>query len=135
MSTTMRRYHPDHPLEWIRLAKDDLDTARLGTDLVSPEILCFHAQQAVEKSLKAVLVDRSTDFPYTHDIEELLTTLEESGVPCPVASPEANRLTRYAVLTRYPSLPEPVTIAEYLSSLQLAENIVQWAEDQIDNTD
>ena len=33
MSTTMRRYHPDHPLEWLRLAKDDLDTARPVTEL------------------------------------------------------------------------------------------------------
>ena len=129
----MSRYHPDHPLEWIRLAKDDLDTAQLGTDLVSPEILCFHAQQAVEKALKAVLVDRSTDFPYTHDIEELLATLEESGVPCPVASPEANRLTRYAVLTRYPSLAEAVTVEEYQSALLLAERILEWANDQIEN--
>ena len=129
----MSRYHPDHPLEWIRLAKDDLDTAQLGTDLVSPEILCFHAQQAVEKALKAVLVDRSTDFPYTHDIEELLATLEESGVPCPVASPEANRLTRYAVLTRYPGLAEAVTVEEYQSALLLAERILEWANDQIEN--
>ena len=129
----MSRYHPDHPLEWIRLAKDDLDTAQLGTDLVSPEILCFHAQQAVEKALKAILVDRSTDFPYTHDIEELLATLEESGVPCPVASPEANRLTRYAVLTRYPGLAEAVTVEEYQSALLLAERILEWANDQIEN--
>ena len=129
----MRRYHPDHPLEWIRLAKDNLDTARLGTALVSLEILCFHAQQAVEKALKAVLVDRSTDFPYTHDIEELLATLEESGVPCPVASPEANRLTRYAVLTRYPGLAEAVTVEEYQSALLLAERILEWANDQIEN--
>ena len=129
----MSRYHPDHPLEWIRLAKDDLDTARLGTDLVSPEILCFHAQQAVEKALKAVLVGQPEDFPYTHDIEELLTTLEEAGVPCPVASPEAIRLTRYAVLTRYPGLAEPVTSEEYQSALQLAEKIVQWADAQIEN--
>ena len=106
-----------------------------ATALVSPEILCFHAQQAVEKALKAVLVDRSIDFPYTHDIEELLATLEETGIRCPVASPEANRLTRYAVLTRYPGLSEPVTTEEYQSALRLAEKIVQWADDQIENRD
>ena len=83
--------------------------------------------------MKAVLVDRSTDFPYTHDIEELLATLEESGVPCPVASPEANRLTRYAVLTRYPGLAEAVTVEEYQSALLLAERILEWANDQIEN--
>ena len=132
----MSRYHPDqpdHPLQWLGFAKDDLDAARLGTDLVSTEILCFHAQQAVEKALKAVLVGHSTDFPYTHDIEELLATLEEAGVSCPVASPEAIRLTRYAVLTRYPGLAEPVTSEEYQSALQLAEEIVQWADAQIEN--
>ena len=85
----MQRYSPDHPLEWIRVAKEDLGAAQLGTELLSPEILCFHAQQAAEKALKAMLVDRTIDFPYTHDIGELLATLEQAGLTYDVASPEA----------------------------------------------
>ena len=131
----MRRYPPDDPLEWIRVARDDLAAALLGPDLLRPEILCFHAQQAAEKALKAVLIDRAIDFPYTHDIGELLATLEEAGVECAVASPEANRRTRYAVITRYPGLADPVTDEEYRVALGLAEAIVGWADGEVRGRD
>ena len=81
--------------------------------------------------MKAVLVDQSIDFPYTHDIGELLATLEQAGIRCEIASPEASRLTRYAVLTRYPGLADPITDEEYRTALELADEIVRWAESQI----
>ena len=115
-------------MEWLRFAKDDLNAARVGPDLISLEILCFHAQQAAEKALKAALIDQSTDFPYTHDMGELLTILEEIGISYTAGSPEANRLTRYAVSVRYPGLADPVTPDEYRDALRLAEGIVQWAD-------
>ncbi len=42
------------------------------------EDLCFQAQQAAEKAIKAVFIARKTPFPYVHDLARLLT-LEESG--------------------------------------------------------
>ncbi len=43
------------------------------------EDLCFEAEQAVEKAIKAVLRSRGIDFPKTHDIGELLALLDRSG--------------------------------------------------------
>ena len=127
----MRRFPPDSPQEWMRLANDDLAVAGLGTRLVSLEILCFHAQQAAEKALKATLIDRRIDFPHTHDVQELLTALQEAGVHSASDSHEWNRLTRYAVLTRYPGLGDALTVQEYRAALQVAQEIVQWAKEQI----
>ena len=118
-------------MEWLRVGREDLSAAQLGAELLSPAILCFHAQQAAEKALKAVLTSREIDFPYTHDIGELVSTLEQNGVECTAVSPEANRLTRYAVLTRYPGLSEPITNEEYQAAARLAEEIFEWAESQI----
>lgn len=120
---------------WLGFARDDLDAARVGPNLISLEILCFHAQQAVEKALKAVLIDQSADFPHTHDIGELLSILEEVGVTYATGSPEANRLTRYAVSVRYPGLADPVTPEEYRDALRLAEEIFQWADATIRRRD
>ena len=69
-----------------------------------PEQLCFHAQQAVEKALKAVLVSRGIDFPLTHDLENLLEILRESGAEVPEQLDEIGELTPYAVETRYPGV-------------------------------
>jgi HEPN domain-containing protein len=66
------------------------------------EQVCFHAQQAAEKALKAVLVSWRIDFPYTHDIKGLLRIAETSGIVIPPTIQQAALLTPYAVETRYP---------------------------------
>ena len=62
---------------------------------------CFHAQQCVEKYLKALLVLDGTDFPKTHDIGELVA-LVRRGFDSGLSSEEQRRLTIYATVTRYP---------------------------------
>ena len=66
--------------EWIRLARSDLTLACLPEDeRISSEILAFHAQQAVEKALKALLVQRQVEFPHTHVIGLLLNLCQTAG--------------------------------------------------------
>jgi len=60
------------------------------------EHLCFHAQQAVEKALKAVLLTFHTPLPRTHDVGHLLTLLPPT-LPQPAAVRQAGVLTKYAV--------------------------------------
>ena len=70
------------------------------------------------------------DFPYVHDLAEILTLIEEeTSVPPGVR--EAARLTRFAVFTRYPGLADPVTDAEHQEAVAIAERVVKWAEEQV----
>ena len=41
---------------------------------------------------------------------------------------EAERLTLYAVITRYPAAVRPVTEQEYMEAVEIAESVVHWAE-------
>jgi len=45
--------------------------------------LCFDVQQAAEKALKGLLLHLEVSFPYTHDLADLITLLEDqhSDVP------------------------------------------------------
>jgi HEPN domain-containing protein len=61
----------------------------------------FHAQQAVEKALKAWLAFLGVDFPKTHDLEELFALLLERGQGVPDAFQQLEYLTDYAVHFRY----------------------------------
>ena len=63
----------DFVQQWLRKAKHDLSSASvlLGSDIESFESIGFHAQQAVEKLIKAVLVRHQVEFPKTHDIAQL----------------------------------------------------------------
>jgi HEPN domain-containing protein len=62
---------------------------------------CFHAQQAVEKCLKAVLFARLVEFRRTHDLIELADLLERNGVKVPVTSQWFKSLNPFAVAFRY----------------------------------
>jgi HEPN domain-containing protein len=60
--------------EWLAKAETDLLVCErlLAQGAEFSEVVAFHAQQAAEKSLKALLVARQVEFPKTHDIERLL---------------------------------------------------------------
>ncbi|HXR60842.1 MAG TPA: HEPN domain-containing protein [Solirubrobacterales bacterium] len=57
-----------------RKASDDATAMQLlaKNQEISDEIIGFHAQQAVEKWLKAVLGSRGVEFEYTHDLHRLI---------------------------------------------------------------
>lgn len=125
----------DHPLggpeDWLRRAHSDLAIARIPQSAdILPEDLCFHAQQAAEKALKAVLIANSTPFPRTHNITRLLELIPEDRV-IPQRVQEAVILTDYAVASRYPGAYEPVEDKELLEALAMAEAVVTWAEGEV----
>jgi len=116
-------------LEWLRRARSNLALSRgPKPDEALWEDLAFEAQQAVEKAIKAVLVLRGIDFPRTHDIGELLGLLAEAHVASPGSVPQADRLTDYATVARYPGHPEPVTEADWREAITLGERFVTWAD-------
>ncbi len=116
------------PQDWLRYARSDLELARLSPPPgVLLENLCFHAQQAAEKGLKAVLLAQGTPFPRTHSVGTLVDLLPE-GVSAPRELEDAASLTDYAVMSRYPAATEPVDEEEYQEAVRLAEAVVSWAE-------
>ena len=120
------------PEDWLRRAKGNLARAKQTKPKDAFwEDLCFDAQQAAEKAIKAVLIFRQLEFRKTHDIRELLTLLDSSGYPFPEEIWKADNLTDYAVETRYPGLSEPVSDKEYRVAVAMAETVVRWAEKQI----
>lgn len=128
-----KRYPPDDPREWLNRAHSNLAKARIGfqTDVVYLEDLCFDAQQAAEKAIKAVLIARQVEFPYVHDLAGLLEFVERSGQGVPSRVREAARITRYAVTTRYPGVLDTVTEHDYEEAMAIATAVVRWAEDLI----
>lgn len=64
--------------EWIKKAENDFKSARLliaDEDDCPTDTVCFHAQQCIEKYIKALLVAQQTPFPKTHSMSELVALL------------------------------------------------------------
>ncbi|OGP69034.1 MAG: hypothetical protein A2170_06225 [Deltaproteobacteria bacterium RBG_13_53_10] len=124
---------PGSPEEWLSHARSDLKLAKLGK--ATPDILsqqtCFHAQQAVEKALKAVLFSHRIDFPLTHDIDELIDILDNAGISLPSEFSNAGILTPYAVETRYPGYWGEITDHDVDEAIQLSEKVVTWAKEKV----
>jgi HEPN domain-containing protein len=123
---------PGSPQEWLARARGDLALACAPLPLGGfYEDLCFHAQQAAEKALKAVYLHYGWLFRYVHDLEELITGLRQNGLYVPEAAEDALVLTSYAFEARYPSLAEPVSEEEYRQAIELAQTVVRWADEVI----
>ena len=70
--------------EWVLKADNDLKAAvqilKLGADAPT-DTVCFHAQQCIEKYLKAALVVCDVAFSKTHDLRELVGLLPSAARP------------------------------------------------------
>lgn len=116
------------PADW--LARADSDLALAGAPLPDGallEDLCFHAQQAAEKAIKAVYRHRGIHFRYTHDIAELLHGLATRHIEVPPHVIEAAELSPFAWQSRYPGTAEPVSESEHRRAMEQAHAVVEWA--------
>lgn len=130
MNQTGDKKIPASPEEWLQHALSDLKFAKLGyesSDILFQQI-CFHAQQAVEKALKAVLLFSNNDFPLTHDIVQLLEIFNVAGISLPQNFNDAAVLTPYAVEIRYPGLKIEINEQEVEKAVLIAEKITSWAK-------
>lgn len=126
------QFEPDDPREWLARARGNMVIARSALPDVDLEELCFNAQQAAKKAIKAAMIHHDVRFPYIHDLAPLLEQLRQNGIATPVSVAEADRLSRYAVIARYPlPLAEQPSQADYEQAIAIAEAVLRWADGEI----
>jgi HEPN domain-containing protein len=118
----------DVALRWLRWAEEDLEVARhiaAGTSLV-PRGACAWAQQAAEKAIKALLVDRDVDPPKHHDLDRLTDRLPDDD-RIDLMAIDLPELTRWAIEGRYPDDLDEATTADALRAIALSERVLDLA--------
>jgi HEPN domain-containing protein len=91
--------------EWLEKADEDYTVAlREARARRNPAFnaVCFHAQQCIEKYLKAALAQGSKPFQKTHDLDVLLNDCLDRFPLWEAMRDDFKRLSRYAVQFRYP---------------------------------
>ena len=110
---------------WLLKADHDLlsaaHTLALGADCPT-DTVCFHAQQCVEKHLKALLVFRATPFPKTHNIGALRALLPPRLRP-KMERRLQKRLTEYATVERYPDTATEIPFSEARQAVTVARRV------------
>lgn len=116
---------PEIVRQWIKKAGNDLRNAEHTLTLQEDcplDTVCFHAQQCVEKLLKAWLVFEGLDFPKTHDLTELVVLLPDN-TPFPISVDDCVKLTDYATVTRYPGEWEAIERSDAEQAVELAKRV------------
>ena len=117
--------------DWLRRAHSSLELAKMvGNEMICYEDLCYQAQQAVEKGVKALLIYYGIEPEKTHNLYVLLQELEQH-TPLNEEVKEVIRLTKYAVQTRYPGDYVEIEKSEYELSIKIAENCLAWVDGKI----
>lgn len=115
-------------------AADDEAVARKlrGDAGVGDDVVGFHAQQAAEKLLKALLAARGAEYDHTHDLGRLLNRVAALGIDVPARFGALEALTPFAVRYRY----EDGGAAEALDrgrALRLIADLRRWVNGQLDD--
>jgi len=117
----------------LRKAGEDLEVVRalLDNESIADDVIGFHAQQAVEKAMKAVLVVHGLAFRRAHDLGYLLEVAAGGDVDVPRNVAAAQWLTPWASEFRYDE-PE-VAGFDRGESLESAERAIEWARGVLDS--
>lgn len=110
---------------------DEIALDKLADDPDVPDdLIGFHAQQALEKLLKAALAHARIAPPRIHDLGELIARLEDAGLSPPASASDARALVPWAVEFRYEDI-----LDESLDRSMACETVTQvraWVDGLLD---
>ncbi len=96
---------------------------------IDDEVVGFHAQQAVEKCLKAVLAKHCVELRKTHDLQLLIDLLIQNNLPSPPLCEGIDALGPFAVELRYDLMATEPLDREQARAVVAA--VRDWAEQQV----
>jgi HEPN domain-containing protein len=124
--------HIEEAWRALRLADRDIKVFHILLDESEAHlsIVLFHAQQALEKSFKAVLFSHQIEFRRTHDLTELTQLLRQEGIETPVADDIFERLNPFAVTFRYDDMDIDLMMTRK-DAVEPVVKVRRWAEAQV----
>lgn len=127
--SSQKRDLGDVAARFVRKARsDEIALDKLADDPDVPDdLIGFHAQQALEKLLKAALAHAQVAPPRTHDLGELLALLGDAGLSPPVSVRDARALVPWAVDFRYDDVLEDRLDRD--ASRGAVEKMRAWVDD------
>jgi HEPN domain-containing protein len=117
----------DHAGILLRKGENDLIAARaiLPTGRAL-DTVCFHAQQAAEKALKALLAAKDLPYPWRHDLGELMSAVKDHYPAAASLEKDILTLSPYAVELRYDDAADP-SVDEAQTAVRIAERLFSMA--------
>lgn len=111
--------------QWLDKAEQDMKASEALLTTEPPFLYpaCFHAQQAAEKYLKALLTWHQIEFPKTHAIEQLLDLVKRADAQTASSLRDTTELSPYGVVIRYPGDQAEPNLEETRRAVELARKV------------
>ena len=118
-------------LEWVQKAEGDYTVAQQVLQGQNPvnDAICFHAQQCIEKYLKAWLQEANIPFPRTHDLKELLNLIVPTLPAWDSWRDDFSKLSEHAIDPRYPG--KFATADETAHAMHICNEVRQAVREQL----
>ena len=118
-----------------RKATGDATAAKefAGNSNITDEIIGFHAQQAIEKWLKAMIAARGEAFEHTHDLRRLVRVAANGFQHAPFDVDAVIALTQYSAPLRYEDLLDGEPL-DRDATIALVEEVEAWAKRSLQAT-
>lgn len=92
----------DETRVWLRYAEENQEAARLLLEQKLYNPCLQNIQQAVEKGLKSLLLEKSHRYRKTHAITELVTLLAQDGIAIQLKEEDCDLLDAIYLPSKYP---------------------------------
>jgi len=112
--------------EWINKGDKDLKVAETFlNDVNMGDVVCFHAQQAAEKYLKAYLNWLEIEYPKTHLLEKLIELASLKDKDILKLKEDSAKLSPFAIQGRYPEFELPLQ-EDVLKAIEISKMIRRY---------
>ena len=117
--------------EFIELAEDDLDTAKYLLMVGKFRACVFHAQQSVEKYLKAYILKKENELIRTHSIRYLLEIcMQHDNEFKELLDKKVHKIGKFYTLSRYAPIIE-ISKEEAEEAVEIAEKVREFVRERI----
>ena len=113
---------------WLDQAGDDFDGAEFNFHGRKYSIAAFLCQQAVEKALKALLIEQTASFPRIHDLTKLARLVE---APTDILT-RCSRINPAYTASRYPDSPKQYSKQDCETLLADSKVVMKWIRENLD---
>jgi HEPN domain-containing protein len=128
----MSQHESSHDRAVLLMRKAAEDEALLDAVLtcvrISDEIIGFHLQQAAEKLLKAILANKDVDYRRTHNLIDLMVSIEDEGIEIPSSLKAIKEFIPFAVEYRYEQWMNSDEEFDRCAARELLRELRVWAE-------
>jgi len=125
----------DRVVGLIKKAESDLRSAKRDIEAEdSLDAACFHSQQATEKYLKAFLIAKDRDYPYSHNLSELIRLCALEEAPFADLAVIASELSDFAVTIRYDDEVWPIVSdaeAAFQKAILIKEHVLLHLPEEV----